>query len=149
MNFEMKRMVYGKSYQRARKERMEFAGNRCEICGHDGSEYPLQCHHRGGEAYEKDARDEMTMHDCVILCTQNSAEVGDGFRCHDLITNRDRKVRNKSNESYDHYGQTKTLPKRKKRNVVKAELDWNICTGNAQQYTRGSTPPNEKKRSRS
>ena len=75
--------IYGPSYKQARKERMKFAEGRCEFCG--ASEFRLECHHRGKEAYERDRANEMTMKDCVIVCVL----------CHDRITDKDREKRKK------------------------------------------------------
>lgn len=76
--------VYGQSYARARELRLAFAGRKCEVCKHDGSVYRIEAHHAGGAAsYERDRQGRMTLHDLVILCV----------RCHDLVTDRDRRER--------------------------------------------------------
>ena len=72
--------MYGQSYRDARRERLRFAQGRCETCNADG---PLECHHRCGEAYERDERNAMTMNDCVMLCVP----------CHDLHTSANRAAR--------------------------------------------------------
>lgn len=76
--------TYGESYRRARDLRMAFAGHKCEVCKHDGRAYRVEAHHAGGAVcYERDRRGHMTLHDLVILCA----------RCHDLVTDRDRRER--------------------------------------------------------
>lgn len=73
--------IYGENFQKARLRVLERDGNRCRTCDHDGSVHRLEVHHRH---YRDGAnpKDE----DLLTLCVA----------CHDLITNKMRKDRQKS-----------------------------------------------------
>ena len=116
-------MIYGRSYQKAKLERMEFAGKRCEICNHDGSEYRLECHHRGDKAYKKDERDELEMGDVLIVCERH----------HDAITESDRKARYAKRSSFELESHVDKLIPLKVKHESQSKIDWYDPPGNAQQ----------------
>jgi len=60
------------------KRMILFRDETCVLCNHDGSEYPLQIHHR---TYERYGNEELR--DLCLLCT----------RCHDFVTNYIRQDR--------------------------------------------------------
>ena len=116
--------LYGQSFDRSRMDRMKFARNKCEFCNHNGTNYRLECHHKSGESYELDLKNELTMHDVVIVCVS----------CHDAITDKQRRERFQQNRSYK-------LFKPQQQNFAKVKNDendnqtsWNIPVGIAQQY---------------
>jgi len=128
--------IYGISFVKARRERLEFAGGCCEVCGHDGTDYRLECHHRGSLAYARDEKNEMTMGDVLIVCVRH----------HDAITNVDRGDRYKMNASFEMlmHRDDKPLVLKGRINDSESQVDWNLTVSNAREYVGKPVTSDEK-----
>lgn len=111
--------IRSSKWKKKRMERLSIDGNKCVRCGHDGSQYRLEIHHKTYERFTNEL-----MEDLETLCVP----------CHDIETNRMR---------FEKYSKRKILLIKTQKSTPngKFESQANKCMPNVNAQWTNCRPP--------